>query len=81
MTLRLVLSLTLLLVCAVPAATRQDTQPLAAEPLRAAAAQLPRLQSLLVSRHGKLAFEYYAKGWGPARAANVKSVSKSLISR
>ncbi len=62
-----------------PVATRQDTQP-AVEPLRAAAAQLPRLHSLLVSRQGKLAFEYYAKGAGPARVANVKSVSKSLIS-
>ncbi len=79
-TLRFVSSLTLLLLCGMPVATRQDTQPLAVEPLGAAAAQLPRLRSLLVSRHGRLAFEYYAKGAGPARVANVKSVSKSLIS-
>ena len=62
-----------------PVATQRGT-PLAAEPIRAAAAGLPRLHSLLVSRHGKLVFEYYAKGAGPARVANVKSVSKSLIS-
>jgi CubicO group peptidase (beta-lactamase class C family) len=47
--------------------------------LRAAAAQLPRLRSLLVSRDGKLVFEYYGKGAGPARAENIKSASKSVI--
>jgi CubicO group peptidase (beta-lactamase class C family) len=62
-----------------PVATRQDG-PLAADTVREAAARLPRLQSLLVSRHGKLVFEYYAKVAGPARVANVKSVSKSIIS-
>jgi CubicO group peptidase (beta-lactamase class C family) len=62
-----------------PVATRQDG-PLAADTVREAAARLPRLQSLLVSRHGKLVFEYYAKSAGPARVANVKSVSKSIIS-
>ena len=81
-TLRIVLAFALLLLClcAMPVATRQDTQPAVVEPLRAAAAQLPRLHSLLVSRHGKLVFEYYAKGAGPARVANVKSASKSIIS-
>ena len=80
MTTRVLLSLTLLLVCAVPAAEQPDTQPLVLESVRAAAARLPRLQSLLVSRHGKSVLEYYAKGAGPSRVANVKSVSKSLIS-
>jgi CubicO group peptidase (beta-lactamase class C family) len=77
---RLLLSLMLLLVCAVPAAGQRDIQPLAVDTVREAAARLPRLQSLLVSRHGNLVFEYYAKGAGPARLANVKSVSKSIIS-
>lgn len=48
--------------------------------LRAAAAQLPRLHSLLVSRGGALTFEYYARGFGPTRLANIKSASKSVIS-
>jgi CubicO group peptidase (beta-lactamase class C family) len=61
-------------------AGQRDAQPLAGETIRAAAAALPRLQSLLVSRHGKLVFEYYAKGMGPTRVTNVKSVSKSIIS-
>ncbi len=50
------------------------------EPARAAASALPRLHSLLVSWRGALVFEYYGKGIRPARATNVKSVSKSVIS-
>ena len=76
----LLFALSLLLVCAVPAAGPRAPQPLDDEAIRAAAARLPRLQSLLVSRRGSLVFEYYAKGAGPARLANVKSVSKSIIS-
>ena len=75
----LAFSLALLVMYAMPVATQRDT-PLAVEPVRAAAARLPRLHSLLVSRHGTLVFEYYAKGAGPTRVANVKSVSKSVIS-
>jgi CubicO group peptidase (beta-lactamase class C family) len=78
-TLRLVSSLAIAALCAMPVSTRQDN-PLAADTVREAAARLPRLQSLLVSRRGKLVFEYYAKGAAPARVANVKSVSKSIIS-
>ena len=37
------------------------------------------MHSLLVSHGGQLALEYYAKGHRPARLANVKSVSKSII--
>jgi CubicO group peptidase (beta-lactamase class C family) len=77
-TRRLLIYLSLLLVCAVPAA--EPLQRLDDEAIRAAAARLPRLQSLLVSRQGGLVFEYYAKGAGPARLTNVKSVSKSIIS-
>lgn len=80
LTRRCLLCLPLLLVCGVPAAEPRDSQPLADEPIRTAAARVPRLHSLLVSRHGSLVFEYYAKGAGPARLANVKSVSKSIIS-
>jgi CubicO group peptidase (beta-lactamase class C family) len=80
MTRRLLVSLPLLLVCTVPGAAPRDLQTLPDEALRAATAQLPRLQSLLVSRRGSLVFEHYAKGAGPARLANVKSVSKSIIS-
>jgi CubicO group peptidase (beta-lactamase class C family) len=76
----LLLPLTLLLVCALRAPGQRDAAPLDVEAVRAAAAQMPRLRSLLVSRHGKPVFEYYAKGAGPARVANVKSVSKSLMS-
>jgi hypothetical protein len=78
--LRLVLSLALVLVSAMPAAGQRDRLPLNAAAIRAAAAGLPRLRSLLVSRHGTSLFEYYAAGAGPARVANVKSVSKSIIS-
>jgi CubicO group peptidase (beta-lactamase class C family) len=74
-----VLFLILLLVPAGPGAPPQDTR-FSPEAVRAAAAGMPRLRSLLVSRHGKLVFEYYARGAGPARATNVKSVSKSVIS-
>jgi CubicO group peptidase (beta-lactamase class C family) len=33
-----------------------------------------------VSQRGELTFEYYARGHGPARVANIKSASKSVIS-
>jgi CubicO group peptidase (beta-lactamase class C family) len=46
---------------------------------RAAAGQLPRMHSLLVSVRGRLALEYYAPGFRPATLANVKSASKSVI--
>jgi CubicO group peptidase (beta-lactamase class C family) len=68
------------LIAAITVAGQRDAQPVPGETIRAAAAALPRLQSLLVSRQGKLVFEYYAKGSGPARLTNVKSVSKSIIS-
>jgi CubicO group peptidase (beta-lactamase class C family) len=45
-----------------------------------AARQLPRLHSLVVSRQGEIVFEYYGRGITARRLANVKSVSKSLIS-
>jgi CubicO group peptidase (beta-lactamase class C family) len=45
-----------------------------------AASELPRLHSLLASRRGEIVLERYFNGTRAARAANVKSVSKSIIS-
>lgn len=44
------------------------------------AASLPRLHSLLVSHEGELVLEEYFNGASPSRPANIKSVSKSVIS-
>jgi len=55
------------------------SQSAGGSPLAAAAADLPQLRSLLVSRHGELVSEYYARGIGPTRLENVKSASKSVI--
>lgn len=63
-----------------PSAGQRDSQPLDGDAVRAAAARLPRLRSLVVTRHGKAVFEYYRDGAGPARVVSVKSVSKSIIS-
>ncbi len=75
--------------------TYTDTAPLAlatAEPaevglddsrLRDAAENValsPDVASLLVLRHGRLAFERYFNGRGPASADNVHSLSKSILS-
>lgn len=44
------------------------------------AEQLPRLHSLLVSHNGELVLEQYFNGKTAQRTANVKSVSKSIMS-
>jgi CubicO group peptidase (beta-lactamase class C family) len=76
-----------LLACALIALTlsaalgpggRAQTSALAE--VRAAAAALPRLYSLIVSVRGTTVLEYYAKGAAATRTTNVKSVSKSVIS-
>lgn len=54
--------------------------PAALEPAIRAAQELPRLHSLLVSRRGELILERYFNGRRATTPANVKSVSKSLIS-
>jgi CubicO group peptidase (beta-lactamase class C family) len=77
---RVVFSAGLVAVCTTPTSGTHQAIPTPGPELRAAAAQLPRLHSLLVSRNGRLVFEHYAKGMGPGRAANVKSASKSIIS-
>jgi CubicO group peptidase (beta-lactamase class C family) len=46
----------------------------------AVAKDLPRLHSLVVSRRGKVILERYYNGARAARPANVKSVSKSVVS-
>jgi CubicO group peptidase (beta-lactamase class C family) len=45
-----------------------------------AADSLPRLRCLLVARHGETLLERCARGYRPGEAANVKSVSKSVLS-
>ncbi len=59
--------------------------PVAAAPVTLDAAskaadEVPRLHSLLVSRRGELLLERYSRGITPARLANIKSASKSVIS-
>jgi CubicO group peptidase (beta-lactamase class C family) len=44
------------------------------------ARSMPRLHSLLVSHNGELVLEEYFNGVSRSRAANVKSVSKSIMS-
>ena len=46
----------------------------------AAAENLPRLHSLIVSRRGEVVLERYFNGTRATRPANVKSVSKSVVS-
>lgn len=57
-----------------------DVTPLDSAAILREAAQLPRLHSILVSRSGTTIFERYFNGAGPARPANIKSASKSIIS-
>jgi len=69
----------------VPASAQPAENPVTTTDLRfdtalARAADLPRLHSLLVSRGGELVVEEYFNGASPTRPANVKSVSKSVIS-
>ena len=69
-----------LAVCVAAALLLGGTGAQEVAPVRAAAAALPRLHSLTVSQRGQITFEYFAKGHGPARHANIKSASKSVIS-
>jgi CubicO group peptidase (beta-lactamase class C family) len=56
-----------------------DAIPAILEPAAKAAAQLPRLHSLLVSQRGTIRLERYFNGRRATTPANVKSVSKSVI--
>ena len=74
------------IMCAPAPVTGSEAQPTDTLPpttLEAAvgaAANLPRLHSLLVSRRGGMILERYYNGKLPKRLANIKSVSKSVIS-
>jgi CubicO group peptidase (beta-lactamase class C family) len=52
----------------------------ALEPAVKAASELPRLHSLIVSQRGRIILERYFNGRRETTPANVKSVSKSVIS-
>ena len=73
----------LALLTVTPAAAQRAPRSLDPSRLQAAydrAAQLPRLRSFLISVDGQLVAERYYRGASRARTANVKSVSKSIIS-
>src|SRR5689334_11116993 len=59
-------------------ASPDDASALAA-PLRAEAARLPRLRSVLVSWRGQLVAEHYATGVRATTPANIKSAAKSVL--
>ncbi len=74
-------SLLTLFASLVTLSAHQAAQPsLALEPAAKAAAQLPRLRSLLVSWRGSLILERYYGGARATQPANIKSASKSVIS-
>src|SRR5688572_22486935 len=77
-------SLVLVLACSIVTAKGQAQAPAVATAdalpdARAAAAALPALHSLIVSRRGELLLEYYAPNYSRTRLANIKSASKSII--
>jgi len=57
-----------------------QSPPVSFDAAAKAAAELPRLHSLLVSHRGTIVLERYFNGARATRPANVKSVSKSVIS-
>ena len=69
------------LACEVHAAEDDEADISAALlPALDSATELPRLHSLLISHGGELIVEQYFNGRGPDDIANVKSVSKSILS-
>ncbi|MEX2468602.1 MAG: serine hydrolase [Pseudohongiellaceae bacterium] len=77
-TLSTILLAVALAVSAATATAQGDAGDFAAA--RLAARELPRLQSLLVSRDGEIVLEEYFNDTNPRRPANMKSASKSVIS-
>jgi CubicO group peptidase (beta-lactamase class C family) len=69
--------LTVIVALAVHAVPAANT---AFDDLLAQAKDLPRLHSLIVSRRGEVILERYFNGTRATRPANVKSVSKSIVS-
>ena len=73
----------LLIAVAAPAALAGDAPSLDRSVFSEAleeARNMPRLHSLLISQNGTLLEEQYFNGQSPDRTANVKSVSKSVMS-
>ena len=73
----------LALACLGSNAFASDTAPVAGDLFTEAvqeAREMPRLRSLLISYDGELVLEEYFNGMTPRRTANVKSVSKSILS-
>jgi CubicO group peptidase (beta-lactamase class C family) len=63
-----------------PAALPVPLSPVTLDAAGHAASEIPNLHSLLVSWRGELLLERYSKGIQPTRLANIKSVSKSVMS-
>jgi CubicO group peptidase (beta-lactamase class C family) len=79
--LRVVLVVTALaLLCAEPGQGAGAPEQPGLAAVGTAAAEVPRLHSLLVSQGGTLVMERYLNGRRATQHANVKSVSKSVIS-
>ena len=75
------LTLALILALGVSAGAQPSSRPPSGlDGAAAAGAQLPRLRSLLVSHRGEIVLERYYNGARAGGLANVKSVSKSVIS-
>jgi CubicO group peptidase (beta-lactamase class C family) len=72
--------LSLVLLLSIDRAHGQRVTLPALDAARAAAADLPRLHSLVVAQNGRTLLEHYGKGAAEQRVTNVKSVSKSVIS-
>jgi CubicO group peptidase (beta-lactamase class C family) len=73
-------ALSLVLLLSIDRAYGQRAPAPALDDVPAAAAELPRLRSLVVAQNGKTLVEYFAKGTTVGRVTNVKSVSKSVVS-
>ena len=70
----------LVLVAAAPPAVASNLDASTFDNALAAAAQMPRLHSVLISYEGELVLEEYFNGARPSHTANVKSVSKTIMS-
>lgn len=70
----------LALACASPEGSQRAPAQAALDAVAKTAAEVPRLHSLLVSHQGTLVLERYLNGRRATQHANVKSVSKSVIS-
>jgi CubicO group peptidase (beta-lactamase class C family) len=78
--LRRVALIVLALACALPERGRATSEQPGLDAVATSAANVPRLHSLLISHRGTLVLERYFNGRRATQHANVKSVSKSVIS-